>query len=79
MRGLAQGATGGWVMLGLVFKWFSLCEFSLFDTPWGYLLLPRASSGKGNGTALQYSCLGNPMMEKLGKLQSMGLLRVGHD
>ena len=28
-----QGATGGWVMPGLVFKWFPLCEFSLFDTP----------------------------------------------
>ena len=33
MRCPAQGATGGWVMLGLVFKWFPLCEFSLFDTP----------------------------------------------
>ena len=30
MRRPAQGATGGWVMLGLVFKWFPLCEFSLF-------------------------------------------------
>ena len=29
----AQGATGGWVMLVLSFKWFPLCEFSLFDTP----------------------------------------------
>ena len=28
----AQSATDGWVMLGLVFKWFPLCEFSLFDT-----------------------------------------------
>ena len=35
MRGPAQGATGGWVMPGLVFKWFPLCEFSLFDTPQG--------------------------------------------
>ena len=33
MRCPAQGATGGWMMLGLVFKWFPLCEFSLFDTP----------------------------------------------
>ena len=33
MRLPAQGATGGWVMPGLVFKWFPLCEFSLFDTP----------------------------------------------
>ena len=32
MRCPAQGATGGWVMLGLVFKWFNLCEFSLFNT-----------------------------------------------
>ena len=22
-----QGATGGWVMPGVVFKWFLLCEF----------------------------------------------------
>ena len=29
----AQSATGGWVMLGLVFKWLRLCEFSLSDTP----------------------------------------------
>ena len=36
MRHPAQGATGGWVMQGLVFKWFPLCEFSLFDTPSGY-------------------------------------------
>ena len=33
MRLPAQGTTGGWVMPGLVFKWFPLCEFSLFDTP----------------------------------------------
>ena len=33
MRHPALRATGGWVMLGLVFKWFPLCEFSLFDTP----------------------------------------------
>ena len=32
MRHPAQGATGGWVMPGLVFKWFPLCEFLLFDT-----------------------------------------------
>ena len=32
MRHLAQGAMGGMVMLDLVFKWFPLCEFSLFDT-----------------------------------------------
>ena len=30
-----QGATVGYVMPGLVFKWFLLCEFSLSDTPYG--------------------------------------------
>ena len=38
MRRPAQGATGGSVMLGLVFRWFPLCAFSLFDTP--YWLVP---------------------------------------
>ena len=35
--------------------------------------------GEGNGTLFQYSCLGNPWTEEPGGLQSMGLLRVGHD
>ena len=37
--------------------------------------------GEGNGTPLQYSCLENPMDWdwRLGRLQSMGLLRVRHD
>ena len=33
MRHPAQSATGDWVMLGLVFKWFPLCEFSLIYSP----------------------------------------------
>ena len=32
MKHPAQGAAGGWVMPGLAFKSFPLCEFSLFDT-----------------------------------------------
>ena len=32
-----------------------------------------------NGTPLQYSCLENPWMEEMGRLQSMGSLRVGND
>ena len=40
---------------------------------------PRRRSREGNGTPLQYSCLENPMDEEPGGLQSMGLLRVGHD
>ena len=35
--------------------------------------------GEGNSTSLQYSCLENPMDKEPGRLQSMGLLRVGHD
>ena len=34
-------------------------------------------NGEGNGTPLQYFCLENPMEEEPGRLQSMGLLRVG--
>ena len=35
--------------------------------------------GEGNGTPLQYSCWKILWMEEPGRLQSMGLLRVGHD
>ena len=34
---------------------------------------------EGNGNPLQYSCLVNPMVEEPGRVQSMGLLRVGRD
>ena len=41
------------------------------------------SAGEGNGKPLQYSCLENhweiPWTEEPGRLQSMGLQRVGHD
>ena len=33
MRCPDQGATGSWVIPGLVYKWLPLWEFSLFDTP----------------------------------------------
>ena len=39
------------MMLGLIFKWFPLCELSLSDI----------SFGEGNGTPLPYFCLKNPM------------------
>jgi len=39
----------------------------------------RGTRGEGDGTPLQYSCLGNPMDGGAGGLQSMGLRRVGHD
>ena len=35
--------------------------------------------GEGNGTPLQYFAWKIPWMEELGRLQSMGPLRVGHD
>ena len=37
------------------------------------------SPGEGNGNPLQYYCLENPWTEEPGRLQSMGLQRVGHD
>ena len=37
------------------------------------------SPGEGNGNLLQYSFLENSWMEDPGRLQSMGLQRVGHD
>ena len=54
MRHPAQGATGGWVMLGLVFKWFPFCEFSLVDNLEGELSgslgsWSQCSHSKGSG------------------------------
>ena len=37
------------------------------------------SPGEGNGNPLQYYCLEIPWTEKPGRLQSVGLQRVGHD
>ena len=37
------------------------------------------SPGGVNGNPLLYSCLGNPITEEPGGLQSMRLQRVGHD
>ena len=35
------------------------------------------STGEGNGSSLQYSCMGNPWQEEPGKLQVMGLQKSG--
>ena len=35
--------------------------------------------GGGNGSPLQYSCLGNPRTEGPGELQAMGHKRVRHN
>ena len=76
MRCAAQSATGDWVMPGIVFQWFPLCEFSLFDTPYGGSegkasacnagdpgSIPGLgrSPGEGNGNPPQYYCLENPI------------------
>ena len=37
------------------------------------------SPGEENGNPLQYSCLGNPIEEKPGRLHFMESLRGGHD
>ena len=38
------------------------------------------SPGEGNGNTLQYSCLKNPTDRgEPGRVQSMGVARVGHD
>ena len=37
------------------------------------------SPGEGNENPFQYSCLENPMDSEPGRLQSMGVQRVGHD
>ena len=37
------------------------------------------SPREGNGSPLQYSCLGNPMAPEPGRLPSIGSQRVGHD
>ena len=58
-----QGFTGGTVVE-------FMCQFD----PW-----VRKIPGVGNGSPLQYSCLGNPMEEEPGGLQSMGSQRVARD
>jgi len=53
----AQGAVGGCVMLALVFQWFPLHQFSLFDIPEGYFSSSlgswsQCSHSKGSGLDL---------------------------
>ena len=57
MRCPAHSATGGWVMLGLVFQRFPLCDSSLSDTPWGQFSgslgsWSQCSHSKGSGLDL---------------------------
>ena len=43
------------------------------DKMWIQSLIWEDSPGEGNGNPLQYFCLGSPMDEEFGRLQSMGL------
>ena len=45
----------------------------------GLIPVSGRSLEEGNSNSFQYSCLGNPMEEEPGGLQSMGSQRVGHD
>ena len=45
----------------------------------GLIPISGRSPGEGNGTPLQYSCLGNPTDRGAWWLQTMGSQRVGHD
>ena len=94
MRHPPQGATGGWVMLDLLFKWFPLCEFSLFD---GASLVAQTVKRLPEMRETQVHSLDreDPLEKEMathssilawkiswmepGRLQSMGSQRVGHD
>ena len=45
----------------------------------GSIPVSGRSPGEEHGNPLQYACLENLMTEEPGRLQSMGLHRVGHD
>ena len=45
----------------------------------GSILGLGRSPGRGHGNPLQNSCLENPMDRGAGRLQFLGLQRVGHD
>ena len=49
------------------------CRRPRFD-PWAWRI-----PGEGKGNPLQYSCLGNPMEEEPGRLQSIGSQRAGYN
>ena len=66
-----------------IMRWTQLAGLGATGPNFKEFLWKISSSYKsvreGNGTPLQYSCLENPWTEEPGRLQSMGLLRVGHD
>ena len=68
------GVTGSWVIPGLVFKWFTLCEWVL--TIWYSLGLGVEKAVTPHSSTLAWEI---PWTEEHGRLQSMGSRRVWHD
>ena len=60
-------------------QWLSSKESAYHAGNVGLIPGSGRSPEEGNGNALQYSCLGNPMDRSPGRLQSMGLQGVGHN
>ena len=54
-------------------QWLSSKECACNAEEAGLIPGWKRSLGVGNGNPLPYSCLGNPMAEESGVLQSMGL------
>ena len=61
--------------------WSVISDFWCYYCIWRhYELCPyKMINGEGNGNPLQYFCLEIPWTEEPGRVQSMGLWRVGHD
>ena len=62
--------------------WLILCTFFVNFYILCNMMIKKVARwyfGEGSGTPLQYSCLEIPWTEEPGRLQSMRLLRVGHD
>ena len=57
---------------------FEILRVSFLNGRW-HSTLPQQWNGKGNGNPLRYCCLGHPMTEEPGRLQSMGLHGVRHN
>ena len=73
---LLPGKSHGWRSLEGCSPWG---RWGSDTTEWLHFHFSLSCIGKGNGSPLQCSCLENPWTEEPGGLQSMGLLRVGHD
>ena len=68
-------------LVALVVKKLSTNEGNIGDVgDLGLIPGSRRSPGGGHGNPLQYSCLERiPWTEEPGRLQSIGLQRIGHD